>query len=477
MVENLMIATQALGIGGHPVLRRQGPRDPRRRAPMARRSAARDHAARSASRFTACPTTPRWARGRRFPVGLEGIFEGACPPFHADMDAAVDFVLDQRWGERGIFSAPESRQIPWRSPEVARAVPRPSDEAIEATKTLCRYIWNTYGRFPATIDPFLMTVWYQAAHLDVDFYDRYYPPEALPAARALAHARLARAVGHRARGGRRDPRARRLSSSSSAACSRRRGSATGLTGRSRPHRDNAILFPHMYSGTPASLDPWIGARAPARSGALVHHLPRPARQAASRPRRAAPQGPFRSSRSGTTSPPSTGSCQSTSGSSGSSSSLGFSMGAQQAYEWAVRFPRRSADWRCSPGSRGRRLANDLLVAAAAEALASGGLAAHARFWAATGLSAGAVPPRGLARGRLRLGAPIWSPACSRRTTRACDAADLLVQLAKWRRADVARHTGGDLAAALGRDHRPHDRHRVLTRQLVPGGGLPGRAAS
>ena len=45
---------------------------------------------------------------------------------------------------------------------------------------MCRYIWDTYGRFPATIDPFLMTVWYQAAHLDVDFYDRHYPPEALP---------------------------------------------------------------------------------------------------------------------------------------------------------------------------------------------------------------------------------------------------------------------------------------------------------
>jgi hypothetical protein len=26
-----------------------------------------------------------------------------------------------------------------------------------------------------------MTVWYQAVHLDIDFYDRYYPPEALPA--------------------------------------------------------------------------------------------------------------------------------------------------------------------------------------------------------------------------------------------------------------------------------------------------------
>lgn len=118
--------------------------------------------------------------GETIPVGLSGIFEGACPPWHADMDAAVDFILDQRWGKHGIFLAQDNVQIPWRSPEVRSAVPRPSEEAVEATKTLCRYIWDTYGRFPATIDPFLMTVWYQAAHLDVDFYDRHYPPEALP---------------------------------------------------------------------------------------------------------------------------------------------------------------------------------------------------------------------------------------------------------------------------------------------------------
>ena len=27
----------------------------------------------------------------------------------------------------------------------------------------------------------LTTVWYQAHHLDLDFYDRYYPAEAIPA--------------------------------------------------------------------------------------------------------------------------------------------------------------------------------------------------------------------------------------------------------------------------------------------------------
>jgi hypothetical protein len=59
-------------------------------------------------------------------------------------------------------------------------MPRPSDEAIAATKTMCNYIWNTYGRFPATLDPMLMTVWYQAQHLDLDFYAKYYPAEVIP---------------------------------------------------------------------------------------------------------------------------------------------------------------------------------------------------------------------------------------------------------------------------------------------------------
>jgi hypothetical protein len=180
MIENLMIATQTLGIGGHPFSGGKG-RVTLGGEPQWHRIGGDGPCGSLGFTFHRVPDDAPFGAGEEIPVGLEGIFEGACPPFHADMDAAVDFVLDLRWGERGIFSAPESRQLPWRSPEVARAVPHPSEEAIEATKTLCRYIWSTYGRFPATIDPFLMTVWYQAAHLDVDFYDRYYPPEAVPA--------------------------------------------------------------------------------------------------------------------------------------------------------------------------------------------------------------------------------------------------------------------------------------------------------
>ena len=56
-----------------------------------------------------------------------------------------------------------------------RSDPGPIRAAVAATKLLAAYIWERYGRLPATIDPFLMTVWYQAHHLDIDFCDRFYP--------------------------------------------------------------------------------------------------------------------------------------------------------------------------------------------------------------------------------------------------------------------------------------------------------------
>jgi hypothetical protein len=180
VVGNLMLATQALGLGGHPFSGGKG-----------RVTMLGGEAWTGIGGKTPCgslgfashrvPADAPLGGGELIPVGLPGVFEGACPPFHVDMDAAVDFVVGLRWGPDGAFAASEHRETPWRSPEIARSVPRPSDEAIEATKALCRYVWDTYGRFPATIDPFLMTVWYQAHHLDVGFYDTYYPDEALPA--------------------------------------------------------------------------------------------------------------------------------------------------------------------------------------------------------------------------------------------------------------------------------------------------------
>jgi hypothetical protein len=179
LIQNLMLATQALGLGGHPFSGGKG-RVTMGGEPLWHAAGGEGPGEGLGFTFHQVPDDAPVGAGELIPVGLPGVFEGACPPFHADMDAAVDHVVSLRWGKQGIFSAPEKQQIPWKSSEVARAVPPPSEDAIEATKTLCRYIWDTYGRFPATIDPFLTTVWYQSCHLDVGFYDRFYPEEALP---------------------------------------------------------------------------------------------------------------------------------------------------------------------------------------------------------------------------------------------------------------------------------------------------------
>jgi hypothetical protein len=180
VVENLMLATQALGLGGHPFSGGKG-RITMGGEPLLHHAGGEGTCEGLGFTFHEVPSDAPVGAGELVPVGLPGVFEGHCPPFYESMDAAVDAVVALRWGDRGIFSAPDAQQIPWTSPDIARAVPPPSEAAVAATKTLCNYIWDTYGRFPATIDPFLTTVWYQSCHLDVEFYDRYYPQEALPA--------------------------------------------------------------------------------------------------------------------------------------------------------------------------------------------------------------------------------------------------------------------------------------------------------
>ncbi|MFD4504660.1 hypothetical protein [Streptomyces sp. NPDC058457] len=178
VVANLMTATQALGLGGHPFNGGKG------RVTMG--GERHWHAIGGAGpagglgfRFHRVPDWAPVGAGEEIPVGLDGLFEGAVPPYHATVEDAVDFVVALRWGPTGTFTG--GGPTPWTDPGLVSRIPRPSAEAIAAVKTWFRYVWDHYGRFPATIDPFLTTVWYQAHHLDTAFYDAYYPGEALPA--------------------------------------------------------------------------------------------------------------------------------------------------------------------------------------------------------------------------------------------------------------------------------------------------------
>ena len=53
-----------------------------------------------------------------------------------------------------------------------------SPNGIACVKDICRYIYDEYGKFPATVDPMQLTLFIQAHHLDLDFYDEHMQPGA-----------------------------------------------------------------------------------------------------------------------------------------------------------------------------------------------------------------------------------------------------------------------------------------------------------
>ena len=115
------------------------------------------------------------AAGNPFPVGRDGVFEAFTPPYHADMHAAVDAFMETKWS---AFESDVPK--PYLEPDkVVNAVPRPHEDTVELVKDYCQYVFDTYGRFPAYIDPMYQRLTCQGQHVDPDFYARYYPPGSL----------------------------------------------------------------------------------------------------------------------------------------------------------------------------------------------------------------------------------------------------------------------------------------------------------
>jgi hypothetical protein len=118
-----------------------------------------------------------------FPVGLERdgkvLLKPYCPPYYASMEAAVRAVVERKFGEKGIFRGGIGASAFSAPTSIASAAPPLSRAAIDAVVAYASYIWETYGRFPAYPAPFRTSVGFQASHLDVGFYDKFYRPEAL----------------------------------------------------------------------------------------------------------------------------------------------------------------------------------------------------------------------------------------------------------------------------------------------------------
>jgi hypothetical protein len=118
-----------------------------------------------------------------YPVGLECggevLLKPFCPPYYRSMAEAVRAVVEIKFGKAGLFRSAGSGSAWANHSETTQQIPALGEAAIAATTAYCEYVWNRYGRFPVYMPPYRTVLGFQACHLDAEFYDKFYRPEAL----------------------------------------------------------------------------------------------------------------------------------------------------------------------------------------------------------------------------------------------------------------------------------------------------------
>ncbi len=105
-----------------------------------------------------------------------------CPPYYRTMEEAVLAFVEYKYAQGQGTMRDGGVATNWQNgADVQAGIPRYSDQTIAATIACCEYIYQRYGRLPATNGPFRTLMAYQAHHLDTDFYRTFYRPEVVQA--------------------------------------------------------------------------------------------------------------------------------------------------------------------------------------------------------------------------------------------------------------------------------------------------------
>lgn len=111
------------------------------------------------------------------PVGLDGVYEGLCPPYFPDMEAAVETFADRKFGPGGAYD-PDSPG-PWKETRSIKEGVRPYEDGVVACLAeIAGYVHDKHGKFPGTIPTMALPGFVQAHHLDLDYYDAHFRPGA-----------------------------------------------------------------------------------------------------------------------------------------------------------------------------------------------------------------------------------------------------------------------------------------------------------
>jgi hypothetical protein len=181
-LQNLALMTEALGLGGFPNFARH--ENAWFQAVGFRMSSM--PASRYAGAARLLTTIAGWL-GRdpsfSFPIGLEHggqvLLKPFCPPYYPSMEDAVRAFVTTKFGAGGSYRG-AAEQSAWQSPAgCASQIPSPDPTAVEATIAYCEYLHHRYGRFPVYTAPFRTVIGFQVCRVDLEFYQRFYKPEAL----------------------------------------------------------------------------------------------------------------------------------------------------------------------------------------------------------------------------------------------------------------------------------------------------------
>lgn len=183
VLQNLALMTEALGLGGFPNFAHH--------ENIWFQAAGFHMHSMPASRYTGAPgflsTLARWF-GRdpvlEYPVGLEKdnrvLLKPFCPPYYTSMEDAVRSFVQTKFGPDGIYRGGVQQSDWLDAPSLTAKIQAPSTAAQQATIAYCEYVHRRYGRFPVYTAPFRTIIGFQVSHVDLDFYDRFYEPAALP---------------------------------------------------------------------------------------------------------------------------------------------------------------------------------------------------------------------------------------------------------------------------------------------------------
>jgi hypothetical protein len=115
------------------------------------------------------------------PIGIEKngkpLIKPYCPPHYPSMAAAVKAMVDFKYSTKDGTFRDGGKASAWKDPKKVQAgIPAYSQANVEAVTAYCEYLWGRYGKFSANFGAFRTNLGYQAHHVDLDYYDAFYQP-------------------------------------------------------------------------------------------------------------------------------------------------------------------------------------------------------------------------------------------------------------------------------------------------------------